>query len=44
MQVYKRLVWLAIILVFLWLVASKRLTVAKIRKLGTMLKMAWSMM
>ena len=44
MQVYKRLIILAIILVFIWLVASKRLTVAKLRKLKKMAGMAWSMM
>lgn len=44
MQVYKRLVILALIIFFIWLVASKRLTIAKLRKLGTMLKMAIAMM
>jgi len=35
------LVILALILVFIWLVASKRLTVKKLRKIKSMMGMAW---
>lgn len=41
MQIYKRLFWLAVVVVFAWLVLSKRLTVKKLRKIKAMMGMAW---
>ena len=41
MQIYKRVAWLVIIVIFIWLVASKRLTVKKLRKWKTMATMAF---
>lgn len=41
MQIYKRLAWLAVVIVFAWLVLSKRLTVKKLRKIKAMMGMAW---
>ena len=44
MQVYKRIAWFVIIVIFLWLIASKRLTMAKLRKLKMMFSMAMQAM
>ena len=44
MQIYKRLAWIIIIAIFVWLVASKRLTMAKLRKWKAMAKMAFQVM
>ena len=44
MQVYKRVAWLIIIVIFIWLIASKRLTLKKLRKLKMMFSMAMAAM
>ena len=44
MQIYKRIAWFTIIAIFVWLVASKRLTLKKLRKMKAMFSMAMQMM
>lgn len=44
MQVYKRIAWLIIIVILIWLIASKRLTMAKLRKMKAMFSMAMQML
>lgn len=44
MQVYKRIAWLVIIVILIWLIASKRLTMAKLRKMKAMFSMAMQML
>lgn len=43
MQVYKRLFGLAVLIWIVWLLATKRLTLKKLRKWKTMISMAISM-
>ena len=44
MQVYKRIAWFVIIIIFLWLVGSKRLTMKKLKKVKMMFGMAIQML
>lgn len=43
MQVYKRLFWLAVLIWIVWLLATKRVTLKKLRKWKMMISMAIKM-
>lgn len=44
MQVFKRTAWFIVIAIFVWLIASKRLTLKKLRKMKAMFGMAMQML